>query len=60
MALRYLDYEQYVNWLCSFQTYLLGHLVCYGDIIGITHPITGWMGKYFRIIRKEETDELIL
>ena len=57
MALRYLDYEQYVNWLCSFKVYLFGAYLCVGDIIGVTHPITGWTGKYFRIIRKEEFEE---
>lgn len=57
MALRYLDYEQYVNWLCSFQTDVLGHYMCVGDIIGVTHPITGWVAKYFRIVRKEETED---
>ena len=56
MAMRYLDYEQFVNWLCSFQTDFLGSYICVGDIIGITHPITGWIGKQFRVKRKEEFD----
>jgi hypothetical protein len=57
MALRYLDYEQFVDWMCGFETDFLGSYFCVGDIIGITHPVTGWIGKLFRIIRKEENED---
>lgn len=57
MALRYLDYEQFVDWMCKFETDFLGSYFCVGDIIGITHPVTGWTGKLFRVINKEEQDD---
>ena len=57
MAYRYLDYEQYVNWLCSFETDLLGFALCVGDIIGITHPITGWFAKPFRVKSIDELED---
>lgn len=57
MALRYLDYEQYVDWMCSFQTDLLGSYLCVGDIISVTHPVTNWFNKEFRIIKKEELQD---
>lgn len=57
MAFRYLDYEQYVNWLCSFETDLLGFSLCVTDIVGITHPVTGWFNKRFRIKSIDELED---
>jgi len=51
------DYEDFVNWMCGFDTDLLGYMVCVGDIIGVTHPITGWQGKQFRIIKSSELQD---
>jgi hypothetical protein len=51
------DYEDFVNWMCGFETDLLGYMLCVGDIVGVTHPITGWRGKQFRIIKSSELQD---
>jgi len=54
LALRILDYERYVWWLCGFETDIIGVTLCLGDIIGVSHDTTGWSGKYFRVVEMEE------
>lgn len=57
MALRYLDYESFVEWMCTFQTDFLGHYIAITDIIAITHPVTGWQAKKFRVISMDEQED---
>lgn len=57
MAARYLDYEQYINWMCSFRTDMIGFYLCVGDVIGVTNDLTGWLMKPFRIIKKDELND---
>jgi len=54
MAFRYLDYENYIEWSCNFDTDLIGYALCVGDIVGVTHNVTGWFIKLFRIKSIEE------
>jgi hypothetical protein len=54
LALRILDYERYIWWVCAFETDVMGMTLCLGDIIGVSHEITGWSGKYFRVVSMEE------
>lgn len=56
MAVRLLDYENYVNWNCGFETDIMGYILCIGDLIGITHPITNWFAKPFRVMTMEEQE----
>jgi hypothetical protein len=54
MATRILDQWNYQKYICGFETDLLGYSLCMGDIIGVSHDITGWNGKWFRIVSMEE------
>jgi hypothetical protein len=53
LALSHLDQEQYINWICSFQTSVVGNIFTVGDCISVTHEITDWYMKPF-IIRRIE------
>lgn len=53
-ALLELDYQTYVRWMCSFVTDIVGFMLVIGDIISVTHPVTGWNKKEFRIVAMEE------
>ena len=54
MAARILDQWNHQRYVCGFETDLMGTTLCMGEIIGVSHPITGWNGKWFRIISTEE------
>ena len=54
MASRILDQWNHQRYVCGFETDIMGMTLCMGEIIGISHPITGWNGKWFRIIATEE------
>ncbi len=54
MAQRILDQWNYQRFICAFETDLMGMALCMGEIIGVSHPITGWNGKWFRIVATEE------
>lgn len=59
MAKFLIDYEEYVRWKCSFETDILGMLVCLGKIVGVTrYTELGWVAKLFRVILQEEQDFL--
>ena len=57
MASFFMDYNQQVLYSCEFETDHIGFMFSVGDVIGITHQITKWQGKMFRIIKLEETDD---
>lgn len=54
MAMRILDQWNYQRYVCAFETDLMGMTLCMGDIIGVSHAITGWNGKWFRIVAMDE------
>jgi hypothetical protein len=54
MALRILDQWNYQRLVCAFETDVMGMTLCMGEIIGVSHEITGWNGKWFRIVAMEE------
>jgi len=54
MAQRILDQWNHQRFTCAFETDILGMTLCMGDIIGVSHPTTGWSGKWFRIVGMEE------
>lgn len=54
MATRILDQWNYQKYVCAFETDLVGMTLCMGDIIGVSHTITGWNGKWFRIVAMDE------
>jgi hypothetical protein len=49
-----LDYQTHCRWLCSFITDVIGFRFNLGDIIAVTHPVTLWDKKEFRIVSLEE------
>lgn len=51
------DSLSYINWSCSFDTDIVGMLLCIGDIVGVTDEINGWYGKFFRLTEMEETED---
>lgn len=51
------DYDAAVEFNCSFQTDIIGMLLCLGDIVGITYEPLGWVGKLFRITLMEEIQD---
>jgi hypothetical protein len=57
VALQMMDYLEFVEWMCSFETDVMGTQLCAGSIIGVSHPITGWDKKPFRIMSMEEAGE---
>ena len=50
------DFNIYVNWECSFDTDIIGTLLCVGSIIGVTSEEMGWSGKLFRVATTEELE----
>jgi len=54
MAQRILDQWNYQIHICAFETDIMGMSLCMGEIIGVTHEITGWVNKWFRIIAMDE------
>jgi hypothetical protein len=54
MAQRILDQHNYQKYTCSFETDIMGTTLCMGEIIGVSHEVTGWNGKWFRIVAMEE------
>jgi hypothetical protein len=55
-------YSRYSQWMCEFTTDIVGYQHAIGDIIGISHSITNWDMKYFKVVNMEEqeTDEVKL
>ena len=51
------DYLEFVGWTCGFETDIIGMSLCPGVIIGISHPVTGWVCKSFRVMSLEETGD---
>ena len=56
MAQFYSDFGLYNRNWCEFITDTQGYYHAIGDIIGVTHSSTGWVGKAFRIIGMEEME----
>jgi len=61
MACFLLDSGRNTNYLCSFQTDIVGYLLTLGVIVGISHKIPDWNVddwnfKLFRIVNIEETE----
>ncbi|MDY0313761.1 MAG: phage tail protein [Bacteroidales bacterium] len=56
MACFFLDSSININYLCDFQTDILGYFLTVGDIIGITHARPAWAAKLFRVISLEEME----
>jgi len=54
MAQRILDQINYQKYTCSFETDIMGTTICMGEIIGVSHEITGWSNRWFRIISMDE------
>ena len=54
MAMRILDQWNHQRFVCAFETDIMGMTLCMGEIIGVGHDITGWNGKWFRIVAMEE------
>lgn len=52
-----MDYIEFVEWGCAFETDVMGMYLCPGDIVTVTHDITGWFGKWFRIMSMEESGD---
>jgi hypothetical protein len=51
------DYLEFVEWTCGFETDIMGMHLCPGVIIGVSHPVTGWVNKLFRVMSLEETGD---
>jgi hypothetical protein len=51
-----LDYQSYVEYLCEFKTDILGYLLSFGDVIGVTYAPANFEAKKFRISGIEEGD----
>jgi hypothetical protein len=51
------DYLEFVEWTCGFETDIMGMHLCPGVIIGISHAVTGWVNKLFRVMSLEETGD---
>lgn len=51
------DYLEFVGWTCGFETDIIGMYLCPGVIIGVSHPVTGWNKKLFRVMSLEESGE---
>jgi hypothetical protein len=58
MAAFLADFGFFVRDVCSFETDLVGQFMTVGDIIGITHSLTGWSAKLFRVVSIEELDDM--
>ena len=54
LAQRILDQWNYQKYTCAFDTDIMGMTLCMGDIIGVSHDITGWNAKWFRIVTMDE------
>jgi hypothetical protein len=52
-----MDYVEFVEWSCAFETDVCGLYLCPGDIVAVTHDVPGWFGKWFRIMSIEESGE---
>lgn len=50
------DYHEFTNYFCNFQTDILGYMLGYGKIVGVSHTIPGWNAKLFRIAGMEEVE----
>ena len=53
-----LDSSCYLRYTCQFDTDIVGYMIYLGAIVGVSHSITGWERKLFRIVRSEENDDL--
>lgn len=52
------DMHEQINYFCSFETDIVGYLIKYGSIVGVTHTIPGWSAKLFRAVSFEESTEM--
>jgi hypothetical protein len=57
LAQQLMDYNEFVEWSCAFEADVSGLYLCPGEIITVSHEITGWNGKYFRIMSLEEVGD---
>lgn len=51
------DASMITDYLCEFQTDIVGYFLTIGDIIGVTHAAPNWVGKLFRIVAMEELED---
>lgn len=58
MAQLLLDLSCFAKYSCQFDTDIVGYMIHMGAIVGISHSATGWIRKYFRVIKLEENDDL--
>jgi len=57
MARRYLYLAAYCSTLCSFKVGVDSIFCEPGDIIAVTHDVSGWSSKMFRILSMEEDEK---
>ena len=57
MAQFFGDFAKYSPYECEFTTDIVGFLRAIGDIIGISHTLSNWNKKAFRIVDMEELEE---